>query len=138
MKDRGFILNTRDYSRWTKSKNIKQVCRDEKKIKKDGWIDNLDSRALSRLILKVHVERLKQEQGKTKITVRELSKYMNLGVQTLYRTYGRDILRAALYSTVNDHYLTSKTQVGQAKEAIASKGFRLPPSNQDVDRPLPK
>ena len=130
MRGSGFILTVQDSERWTQeiveaSKRMKHNRRQEA-LPPRGQVMNLkdlNAEGLARALLQVNVAKLFQKKGKKTTSVKEIAAYMGIGVSTLYRVYGRELLRVALRPDVNERFITTKAERDQAEDAKYSKQF---------------
>jgi hypothetical protein len=125
----GFIFTVEDSDRW-----MCEIVEASKKMKNDGHQEafpprgqvnpkNLDARGFARALLQVNVAELFQKKGRKTISVKEIAAHMGIGVSTLYRIYGKDLLRVTLRPDVNEHFITTKEERDQAEDAKVSKQF---------------
>jgi hypothetical protein len=124
---RGFILTTDDSSAW--NDEIQEAWNErgtDDPVDSERLLDrvkDLSRERIERLILIVNAGRIRQEDGDGSISVKELATRMGIGVSTLYRVYGKDILGTVLRPDVNESFITTEEERDQAKVAKFSKQF---------------
>jgi hypothetical protein len=127
MLGRGFILTTDDCSAWTaelkeawKERGTDDPDDSERLLDK---VKHLSRERIELLILQVNVGRIRQEKGDGSIGIRELAKRMGIGVTTLYRIYGKNVLRKFLNQSATEKFPGSKEQTAQAVVSKRSGEF---------------
>jgi hypothetical protein len=120
LKGPGFILPGGDNTAWKNeiSEAVADLVRNGPQDSQ--WPRNvlkvMDQKQIGLAILGAKIARITQERRGRSIRVKELAQYMGIGVATLYRIYGKYVLKGLLGPRANDKLPTTRDEEAVAKD----------------------